>query len=63
MAQLHAACSCLEAAGLFLTPDHAPPGPCLQKEQIRSGLTAVHWGEAQQDREDREDLGEKVHLA
>lgn len=42
-AQPDAACSCSHAAGLLLTPD---PGPRLQREQIRSGLTAAHWGEA-----------------
>lgn len=43
VAELDAACSCLEAAGLLLTPN---PGASLQKEQIRSGLTAACWGEA-----------------
>lgn len=43
--QLDAACSCPDAAGLLLTLDPAPPGPSLQKEQIRSDLTAAHWGE------------------
>lgn len=36
VAQPDAACSCPDAAGLLLTPDPAPPGPSLQKEQIRS---------------------------
>lgn len=42
VAQLDTACSCLEAAGLLLTPDPVPPGPRLQMGQIRSRLTAAH---------------------
>lgn len=56
LAQPDAACSCLLAARLLLAPAPTPPGPGLQKEWIRSGLTAALWGEAyiKQDREDRE---------